>query len=170
MSWEYDVKDYRERFPRAVVRLCEVFGAGPARQKGFIRAYWEALETAIAAAEFETMAVQFARRPNMAVKTYLPGTNRNHQAVKLNSGSKYCFPGAREGEEDKAQVLGTRLIDRMNMASYETLRRTAKILVDESLGHFRNTITPRTYSVMVEYKMKQIAAARYYRKGKEASG
>jgi len=90
---------------------------------------------------------------------------------KTSAEKGASLPNAAEGyKEDRVLVLGSQLLEEMDWASYEALRTTARILVDKRLGHFRNTINPHTYSVMIEYKMKQIAVARYYRADKQTVG
>jgi hypothetical protein len=81
------------------------------------------------------------------------------------------LPNTAEGHrEDRILILGTQLLQKMNWNRHEALRTTARILVDKRLGHFRSTINPHTYIAMVDYKMKQIAVARYDRTDKQTVG
>jgi len=74
------------------------------------------------------------------------------------------LPNTAEGHrEDRILMLGSQLLQKMNWTGHEALRTTARIQVDERLGHFMHTINPHTYNVMVDYKMRQIAVVRYYR-------
>lgn len=164
MEEEYvPTEETRERFARAVVEMCDVFGKTPDQYDSFINAFWRTLGKVVPIDKFEEQCREFmSSMYRMPVPRHFIATNERREEMEEDNRP------AMTAEELKAERIneeGRRLIQAMTDEDVAVIKADALMLVEMTLGDLGAAIGPKVHEAMLKSKMHELAYKRRNRKG-----